>query len=477
MSAKRVNAVRTTAARGRRFRSPARLLFGLCLLLTQGAAVCAQSPARPAVGYKAEITEVDPEAFPRMRVRVSITDSQGNGIPDSRQVKLLIEENGSRVVEQSLSQGLSVSSVLVLDASGSMSGEKLARAKEAAKAYMRMVPDTYQFALVVVSTYARQLCARPDASPPCGFSNDVAALSSRIDGLQAHGGTALQDGLGLGLDLLRGRNDRKVLIALTDGLEGDSKSYVGVVGRQALVSRGAKEKPEVYTVGLGQDVDAPYLQGLTANGGKYLFSPDAAALRGTFEQVVKLLQRERVFEYDSPAKDPDGLARNLTVRLVVDGRATEEERAVVAPGVIPHVRGNHVPYLAAILLLTLAPGLFAFAGGLRSVYRFRSANVLRLYRGSPLLIKRDPNVAAGGRTFKEGDVVVLCPSCPKTQPYHIRSWRLQGCGCQYHPGGNVCYHRRLPRWLRYMLDSLSGRSTSETGRSWLCRCAGDTEGY
>jgi hypothetical protein len=305
----------------------------------------------------------------------------------------------------------------------------------------------------------------------------VAALSSRIDGVAAGGGTALQDGLALALDLLRARSDRKVVIALTDGLESGSSIYVGESGRQAIASRAVKEKSEVFTIGLGQDVNAAYLRGLTANGGQYLFSPDAGALRGTFEQAVKLLQRERVFEYDSPAKDPDGLTRNLKVELVVDGQQSDTAGVVVAPGVIPHVGGNHLPYFAAILFLAIAPGLFAFAGGLKRVHGFRSANVVRLDRYSPLLSKRDPNVVAGGRTFKEGDVVVLCPACPKTQPYHIRSWRWQGCGCQYHPGGDVCYHRRLPRWLRSLLDSASGRSVSETGRSWLCRCAGDTDGY
>ncbi|HZI18331.1 MAG TPA: vWA domain-containing protein [Pyrinomonadaceae bacterium] len=475
MSAKRVKNMPATVARRRRL-LPLRLLLGL-VLLAQAAAACAQSAAQTAVGYKAEITDVDREAFPRIRVRVSITDSQGSGIPDTKQVRLLIQEDGNKVVEQSLSEGLSTSAVLVLDTSGSMSGEKLRRAKEAARAYLRMVPDTYRFALVGVSTTAAQLCAQPGAGPPCGFTNDVSALSNRIEGLSASGGTALQDGFGLALDLLRGRSDRKVIVALTDGLEVDSKSYVGAAGRQALIDRGVKEKSQAYTIGLGSDADAVYLRGLAVNGGKYLSSPDAAALRGTFEQVVKLLQRERVFVYDSPAKDPDGLERILTVRLVVDGKVSEEKRAVVAPGVIPHVRGDHVPYVAAVLFLILAPGLFAFAGGLRSVHGFRSASVVRLDHYSPLLGKRDPNVAVGGRTFREGDVVVLCPSCPKTQPYHIRSWRLLGCVCQYHPGGEVCYHRRLPRWLRYLLDSLSGRSVGETGRSWLCRCAGDPEGY
>lgn len=477
MGAKMTNALHLTAARRRPSRTPARLLFALCLLLAHAAAYSAQTPPQACSEYKAETSPPDREAFPHIRFNVSVTDSKGNAIPDSKRVKLLIQEGGKTVAERSLSDGLSVSSVLVLDTSGSMTGEKLQQAKEAAKAYIRLMPDSYRFALVGVSSSAVQLCPQAGASPPCGFSGDKAAMSNRIDGMTAGGSTAFQDGLGVALDLLRGRTDRKAIVALTDGREGGSQYYVGDSGRQRIVSRESAEKSKVYTIGLGQDVDAPYLSGLTANGGKYLFSPSPAALRGTFEEVVKLIQREQVFEYDSPAKEPDGLERKLKVELMVDGQRCETQVALVAPGVIPHVRGSHAPYVAAILFLMIAPGLFALAGGLRSVHVFRSANSVRLDRYSPLLGKRDPNVAAGGRTFREGDVVVLCPSCPNRLPHHIRSWRFQGCGCQFHPGGSVCYHRRLPRWLRHLLDSASGRSVSETGRSWLCRCAGDTEGY
>jgi len=461
--------------------APRQFLLAAALLLLPTCAASAQTATRDNTSqpappqYSARITRVDSEGFPTVRVYVSITDSQGNNVRGGLPVTVSLAEDGKRVRESKLSEGLAVSTVMVLDLSKSMEGEKLRKAKEAAIAYMGMVPSTYRFALVGVSSTAQQLCPG-GAQPPCGFTDNVASLRNRINGLTATGKTALKDGFGKALDLLRTRNDRKVVILLTDGYDTASSVYTD---KFQLVTRSKSERCEVFTIGLGVGdmVDSEYLESLTTNGGRYLNSPTAAELNGTFQQVAADLQKEHVFEYVSASADPNGLPRSLSVVLSVGGVRIEEVAVFTAPGLIPHVPGRHAPYLFLLVSLLVAPTLFAFARSLQTVHRFRSDQLVRLDSKSPLLGKRDPNVGKGGETFRAGDLIVACPSCPT--PHYVRSWRMNRCHCMFEPKGegSYCYHRKLPQWLRGALDSMFGRQVGETGRRWLCRCAGDRDGY
>lgn len=455
------------------------LLLSLTLLLlassVANAQTAAQTTPQSASPYSVHITRIDSEAFPTVRVYVSITDAQGNGIPDSQPVTISLQEDARQPLNYNLSEGLSVSTVLVLDVSGSMSGEKLAEAKQAATAYLSLVPSTHRFALVTVSSTARQYCGPGSIQQSCGFSADKVSLRNWINALSASGGTALQDGFGTALDLLKTRNDRKVVILLTDGYDTASTVYTN---KNQLVERAQREKDEVFPIGLGSTkINPEYLRSLAVNGGQYLNSPTARQLRATFEQAVNILQKERVFEYKSASADPDGLSRSLSVELTVGNVSRKEEVRYTPPGLIPHVPGSHAPYLTLLLAMLIAPSLFAFVRSVGAVYQFRADQVVRLDAKSPFLGKRDPNVGQGGETFRVGDLIVTCPRCPT--PHNVRSWRMNRCHCMYEPkgAGNFCYHRRLPSWLRKALDSMFGKPTGETGRRWLCRCAGEREGY
>ena len=115
------------------------------------AAVISISPGLPAIAAptaKVQITQVEMFHGNKARVYVSITDAQGNPLPDSDTVKLELFEAGKLVASQTVSEGYSVSSVLVLDLSGSMSGEKLRQARAAVARYVDLAPPSYRIALV-----------------------------------------------------------------------------------------------------------------------------------------------------------------------------------------------------------------------------------------------------------------------------------------------------------------------------------------
>jgi Mg-chelatase subunit ChlD len=446
--------------------------FGRCLFVViciSGLAVnyvAAQFPATPQ--YVARTTQVDTSRFPLIRVFVSITDAKGNSIPDSQRVAVVIREDGKDVSRESLSTGYSLSSVLVLDVSGSMSGDKLEKAKEAAINYVDLAQGNHQIAVVTFSNSA-------NAIQP--FTTDKAILRAKIGGLTADGRTALQDGVAVALDILRRQADRKNILVLTDGEENQTLGfYSGPLGQRRLIERALKQECSISTIGLGQDVKANYLTLFEETKGQYVYSPSAMQLAEIFGQKVKQLQKERVVTYTTSNPDPDGTRRSITVALDVNGKINTSSEAVVVtiPGLLPHVVGNHTPYLILLLVLLVAPTTIVFVRSFYSVYNFRRRHMVQVTPGSTYIGRKDLNDSPD-RGFMVGDVLVVCPV--SETPHHVQCWRYNKCRC-FHDNSarQICYHRTLPDWLRRGLDYVFSEHRGKTGRTWLCRCAGDQEG-
>ncbi len=423
--------------------------------------------------YIARITAVNTDHFPVVRVYVSITDASGYPIPNDQEISLMISEDGKLISNQKLiathSEQQPVWSVLVLDRSGSMQGEKLQRAIKATKTYVDLAPPGYQIAVV---SFADTPSIISD------FSGDKETLRSRIGGLSAKGQTALQDAIGTALDMLKWKNDRRAVIALTDGVENKSRNYKGTDGQKRLLRQSIQEGTTVSIIGLGDNVHTKYLEKYMATGGWYFFTPTTGELKSAFKKTAFLLKKEFVVEYKSPQLTRDGTRGRLRVALFdQDNFGYSVEMRYVRPGVLPHVRGNHVPYFMVLLLLLSTPKFLHVIKALVAIYRFRSSSVKQLGPGSVYLGQRDLNIHSKGEGFQIGDYIIVCPVCNK--PHNSRSWRLNRCRCMHeHLGkGNFCYHRTLPRWIRNLLDFLYRRRYNAMGRLWLCRCEGDKDGY
>ncbi|MFP5265371.1 MAG: vWA domain-containing protein [Blastocatellia bacterium] len=441
-----------------------------CLVFILSASVSYPTPradsAPPqASQYKARITHQDTNDFPFIKAYLSITDGQGNPIPDNLQVKLAVYEDGKPVSQKTLSEGWSVSSVLVLDVSGSMNkDDKLAKAKEAAINYIKSAPEPYQIAVVAFSNTPSIIGT---------FTDSRDRLCRSIAGLRAGGATALQDALGAALDLLGGRRDRKAVTLLTDGMENQSKKYPDDQGRRQLINRANKEGCSVFTIGL-DEVQHDYLRSYEETGGKYLFSPNKDELGQVFERSVNLLKQEVVVEYTSLSKELDGSVKNVSFELSVGDKKSVSEGAVTSPGVIPHVPGDHTPWMIGIVTLLFVPATFSLGLHFLQVYRFRSSYIKRLEPASPYVGKRDLNEGLQGHPLAAGDLAVICPNCDAA--HRVRSWRMNRCKCMRDGTGkgSYCYHQKMPERVRHLLDDLSGkRLDEERGRTWLCFCAGD----
>jgi hypothetical protein len=434
--------------------------FELCVLLSS-IAVAAEKPI-------VHITQIDSSNYPRVVVHVTMTDSQGNPLRGSSQVKIEIVEDGKPVMSQQLTSGWPVSSVLVLDRSGSMKGPKIEEAKIAAMHYVEVAPDSYQIAVIAFSGQVQSLS---------DFTSDKYLLRSRIEGLSAGGPTALQDAIASAINMLAGRQGRRAVLVLTDGFENSSKNYPGQAGFDQLLAGARKAGVTISTVGLvgnGSDVQEDYLRNLASTGGIYVPVADPAGLRMIFERSANLLAREQQFEFRSSA--PDGRVGHLTAEVTEGTQQGSDQASYVVPEFIPDLKGHVSPYFAILMALLLIPVAFSKLELIFGIRRFRSSGLKKVTCGSRFIGLTDPNSGAS-RPFQTGDVVVVCPAC--TRPHHVRSWRNNLCACMYEPlgKGKVCYRRLYPAWARRWLDAMSGGKTTSSGRVWLCRCSGDKDGY
>jgi Ca-activated chloride channel family protein len=163
--------------------------------------------------------------------------------------------------------------VVVLDRSGSMTGEKIEQARTAVQALIDGLAADDRFALV---TYSDGAETRIPLSAPVNRT----AWRAIVNGVHADGGTAMSSGLDAGLamvDAMRsaGRAPRVVLIS--DGLanQGDP-SREGLVARAKRAARG---EYALSTVGVGADFDEGLMAALADAGtGNFHFLASATGL-------------------------------------------------------------------------------------------------------------------------------------------------------------------------------------------------------
>ena len=170
---------------------------------------------------------------------------------------------------------------LAIDISSSMSGEKLAAARAAARRFIE--------ALDLESGRDRAAVIAFDdvAVAVVELTSDRAALQRAIDGLSTGRGTRMDRALAVGADTLgshaaRRSDARAVILLLSDGAHAGPTEEVVIVAGAFRRTTGAT----IWTIGLGPDADAELLRAV-ADPGAYRFAPDAVALEAVYGALTE----------------------------------------------------------------------------------------------------------------------------------------------------------------------------------------------
>jgi tight adherence protein C len=305
------------------------------------------------------INQVDGRAWPDIGLNITLTGPDGKAVPGLDPSQFEIREQGQTQPVSGLTLGAArnvpLSVVLAVDNSGSMAGEKLQSAKDAAIAFLQSLTPNDQATLIAFNTRVFEVVRA---------TNDRAALESGINSLQPGGNTAAFDALYQAATVVTAAPPemRRAVILLTDG-EDTASNYSARVASD--VARQANAL--VYTIGLGPDAQDGILTALAEpGGGRYYKAPAPQDLRGIYEAIAIELSSQLLVRYQSTThvtrvyqlvtievkwKGPDGTEVSRTVRYRPSRNALIQPTAVAvrptATAVPPPPGINNPPTVAA----------------------------------------------------------------------------------------------------------------------------------
>ena len=262
-----------------------------------------------------------------VRVDALVTDNR-KPIAGLRATDFELRDNGVvQTIDSTAFESMPLSLILVLDASGSVAGDKMRHLGDAVDLILEGLHADDRAALI---TFSYQVQMR---SP---LNSDFAALRTMMSSVRAGGGTALRDAIYAALAISDVQESRPLLVAFSDGL--DTMSWMGadVVERaarraNAVVygvavaektlyqpgrSRGTLTSRPEYTKGQTDFLDAI----ADATGGRVLKADTTDKLPKAFDEILREFRTRYVLTYTPQRVDAPGWHR---IEVKVKGRTAE----------------------------------------------------------------------------------------------------------------------------------------------------------
>lgn len=344
--------------------TPSRLVAGV---VAATLALALALAATPAAAESLVIRKVDTTDFPTVVISAMHT---GTGVTAD---SFALRENGRIVSDVEVvpigKTATPVGIVLAIDTSGSMRGANLPAAQAAAREFVSRKQPNERIAVVAFSDTARVVI---------NFTDDDALLRSAIDGLEAHGETALWDAVRVGSGLFA---DHPQLLAnvvvLSDGADTVSQTTP-----EAALGTALSENAAVFTVGLtgGGEFDRAPLERLAAGtAASYVETTDPRQLALLYEGIQRQIQNQFELTYTSEAETTEvelsvtagGLTTSSTAATgtVASGQAP---RIVEPPSVPAPLRSD---YGLAIVVVLAAAAAAAAAVAITNLVRGKEATL------------------------------------------------------------------------------------------------------
>lgn len=277
----------------------------LTLLVTLVVFVPALAHAQPHLNLKRIIVN-----WPTIELYFSV-GCNGAQAYDMQAQDFRIRDNGEEVLPFSLdcpdpTRRCAMTTALVFDASGSMSGAGNEGAKAAGKAFIERMDGVTDEAAVIWFNSLPTLQQ--------GMTSDKTLLDAAINVIPASGMTATWDAVWMALEHVQaqGANDCRTVIALTDGSDGASTRTP-----QELIAYAQDHHIRVFTVGLGTSINAAELEMIALlTGGRYYQTPNAALLPMVLQEIATIsIMSFQECRITYNANLADGLLHTVEVQL------------------------------------------------------------------------------------------------------------------------------------------------------------------
>ncbi|MDO8678335.1 MAG: VWA domain-containing protein [Acidobacteriota bacterium] len=228
-------------------------------------------------------------------VRVDVSVMNGtNPVPGLTAANFVLIDRGvPQVVDHVSVDTVPLSLMLVLDTSGSMSGERMTDLIAATRRLVQSLKPVDSTALLTFAEPAELVVP---------MSRDRAPLLAALDGMKAAGATSLYDGLFLALQMRpEATDDRPVALVFSDGRDNVSwlsKSSVAEAIRRSGVITHIVELEQDQVRGAGVNAVSLILSELAeAGGGRRWSATSSRDLRELFAKVLDELRSRYLLTY------------------------------------------------------------------------------------------------------------------------------------------------------------------------------------
>jgi Ca-activated chloride channel family protein len=198
------------------------------------------------------------------------------------------------------SERVPLSIVLVLDTSGSMK-DNMRFLQEAVLNFVYKLEEI-DSALVVSFNESVKGSAE--------FTGDTDRLERFVEGLQAWGGTSLNDAIHYSLGRIKDAPGRKALVVFTDGADTTSQ-----LQEKDVVDYARAIEATVYCIGFKGPGSRGFLRKIASETGGQYFAPDKVAeLIKVFNEISNELKNHYLLAY-TPKQAPDGSWREILLKV------------------------------------------------------------------------------------------------------------------------------------------------------------------
>jgi len=265
----------------------------------------AEAPPSPLKGAEDKTIAISTDL---VSLQVNVTDKEGRFAPGLDRGAFAVYEDGVRQEISFFSEHDEPAAVgVVLDISGSMTGVKIERAREALRRFIQTSHEQDEYFLIGFNQYPQLLLEGAAGSE---------AMAARISGIEPHGATALYDAIAFGLgEIKRSSLQKRALIVISDGEDNRSRRSLGDVRRML-------REPDVtvYTVMTGpllphSNAGMVMDELASASGGKSYFPGNAEKMSEAFEQIALELRRQYSIGYTPSNLVTDGKWRRVEVKV------------------------------------------------------------------------------------------------------------------------------------------------------------------
>ncbi len=244
---------------------------------------------------------------------VTVTDTYGRYVSGLGKSAFAVFDNKQQQEITHFSDDDSPVSVgVIFDVSGSMSGDKVKRARDALAKFIQTSHDSDEYFLIAFNSRAQLLLDR---------TRDGDSILNKLTFVETKSQTALYDACYLGVEKVqRGSHKKRALLLISDGQDNDSR-YTFNELRKLL----KESDVTLYAIGILSGSDAGSAMGMEGqgvldelsgvSGGKAFFPRSAAEMDDIFEQIALELRHQYSIGYKPDAFVNDGKWHRIKVKV------------------------------------------------------------------------------------------------------------------------------------------------------------------